>query len=788
MGISLEGKVSADDIQRVNDIRNHPQYEQGFESDFSFSGDNSDFSSGDSFSDMFSDGGGLDDLFGDGGSSGGSSSGFGQTSSGFDDVFGGQSSGGGFGFGGTGAQSTTFGSSGFNSGGAFASGGFNSPFSNSANQQTQQVQPDAMDKALDSFIDTSKTIGSILMEMINSIKLRNCDDFGYLSRNMIIAGGAMVPAGIAVGILGTIIGIYFLSFKGLPLHISLAGALSFTFGLGGIGVSALILEKQGEAEPNTTDVITEIPPSDDNVTQQYEDNIGDELDDLFGDDFDDIFNDSSSSIASAEPEEPEEEFVPKDDDVVDTLAALRKELDAVEENRVISRETLFDTFKPMLPTCTPDFSTVKNIEPNTSEFQTLETICLKALSNLANVQLEELDSSLESASENFFSYELRLKRINKVKKTDDLAREIEAYMRSGPKDTSVNAEVAIEGDFYKIVVTKGVSTVVTFGDIFRQEKCCQFFRDKSNKLPIITGIDEVGNIMLDDAKAFDTMLIAGKPRSGKSWYVLSILMSFMLFNSPEDVQFCIIDPKESNLFKTISLMPHVFGLHNDSRILNIFDDIIEIEAPRRKKLLDANRCDDIWALRKKGIQLPLLYIVIDEFMSVIGNIEKEQKEEFNGKLKVIISQFPSLGIRLIFVPHRATGTVDKTQRTMLQFTAAVRADKADVEDTLGITKWNRALTQPGDLAIKTSSMQEAVYARGAALTRDDGDNTLFIETAAKAFYKMGVDIPDMSNMRFAYNRDEEYIKKELGGEGNRVQYDASTIFKDIEDTDFNDLR
>jgi hypothetical protein len=235
-------------------------------------------------------------------------------------------------------------------------------------------------------------------------------------------------------------------------------------------------------------------------------------------------------------------------------------------------------------------------------------------------------------------------------------------------------------------------------------------------------------------------------------------------------------------------MPHVFGLHNDSRILNIFDDIIEIEAPRRKKLLDANRCDDIWALRKKGIQLPLLYIVIDEFMSVIGNIEKEQKEEFNGKLKVIISQFPSLGIRLIFVPHRATGTVDKTQRTMLQFTAAVRADKADVEDTLGITKWNRALTQPGDLAIKTSSMQEAVYARGAALTRDDGDNTLFIETAAKAFYKMGVDIPDMSNMRFAYNRDEEYIKKELGGEGNRVQYDASTIFKDIEDTDFNDLR
>ena len=36
--------------------------------------------------------------------------------------------------------------------------------------------------------------------------------------------------------------------------------------------------------------------------------------------------------------------------------------------------------------------------------------------------------------------------------------------------------------------------------------------------------------LLADAKYYDTMLIAGKPRSGKSWYVLSILMSLMLFN------------------------------------------------------------------------------------------------------------------------------------------------------------------------------------------------------------------------------------------------------------------
>lgn len=174
---------------------------------------------------------------------------------------------------------------------------------------------------------------------------------------------------------------------------------------------------------------------------------------------------------------------------------------------------------------------------------------------------------------------------------------------------------------------------------------------------MITGINELGEVILDDAKNFDTILIAGKPRSGKSWYVLSILMALMLFNPPEWVQFLIIDPKKSNLFKTMSLMPHVFGLHDDSNILKVLDDVIEVEAPRRKDMLASERCDDIWALRDKGIMLPILYIVIDEYITVINNLDKDQQKEFDTKFQVIISQLPSLGIRLLFVPHRATGIV-----------------------------------------------------------------------------------------------------------------------------------
>ena len=452
----------------------------------------------------------------------------------------------------------------------------------------------------------------------------------------------------------------------------------------------------------------------------------------------------------------------------------------------MSRQTLVNTFCTLFPQNTVKFADKKSIVVDSNDWKTLETICMKALANLANCTIEEVNSQLESAEETLFAYELRVKRINKVKKPDDLAKEIEIYMKDD-ENPNVAVTASISGDFYNIIISKGENPVVTFGDVFKLDYCKDFFLNEKNKLPMITGITDLGKVILDDAKNFDTMLIAGKPRSGKSWYVLSILMSLMLFNTPEDVMFIIVDPKESNLFKTMSLMPHVCGLHNDKEILKILDDIIEVEAPRRKKLLVDNRCDDIWALRKKGIKLPVLYLVIDEYITVINNLDKDQQKEFDGKIQTLISQLPSQGIRLLFVPHRATGVVNKTNRTMLQFTAAVRADVDDVIDTLGIQKWTRALTKPGDIALKSSSMPTATFVKGAALTTDDAENAEFIENAAKVFYKMGVDIPDTSNMLVASNRNEAEIQSLLGSSSNRVQYDASNILNDIDSMNLSDI-
>ena len=793
--------ISEDDLCRANSAVNHSDYLDGFDGGGGSGMD--DYGLGDLSMDSFfgesddNSGGSSSGFGGFGDSTGGSSSGFnafggGSSGGGFGDsgsAFGGNTFGGGgntFGgntFGGNtfGGGGNTFGGNAFGGGDNIFGGGFGqqnafgSPFGNPGPQQQQQAPPSRMDMAMDIGVETTKNIGAILLEMVKSFSLRTSDDIGYLSRNLIIGGGVMIPAGILVGLAGIATEVKALSFSGMGTQSLLSGFLTASFGLIGIGVSTMILDKMGEDIPNTEELIPDEPAGADNFIDDLESNAGGIADDLFGDDFDSFFDsefgNDLNDIAVTEPEE--EEFQP---DFGNTEEINFDELYAqVDENAAITRKKLFDTFVSMLKRNTLDFDKNDELDSSDSVFQKLQAVCIKAASRVIGCDMQEIDSSLYSAVDTLFSYVLRFERIPKLKRLDEFAREIEVYVRDGADDTATTASVVLEGDYYKIIITKGVNKIVTFGDIFKLDKCREFFLDEGNKLPMITGITDLGDVLLDDAKMFDTMLIAGKPRSGKSWYVLSVLMSLMLFNSPEDVQFLIIDPKKSNMFKTIALMPHVMGLHDDENILDILEDVITVEGERRKELLSKHRCDDIWALRKKGIKLDVLYIVLDEYITVINNLDKDEKKVFDNKFQTLISQLPFVGIRLIFVPHRATGIVDKTNRSMIQYACAVRSNPEDVKDTLDIPKWTRPLTRAGDMAIKTATMTDAKFAKGAALTTDDGDNTIFIENAAKVFYKMGVPIPDYHRLRIACNRDEEYIKSELNSDNNIVQYTVANI-------------
>ena len=133
---------------------------------------------------------------------------------------------------------------------------------------------------------------------------------------------------------------------------------------------------------------------------------------------------------------------------------------------------------------------------------------------------------------------------------------------------------------------------------------------------------------------------------------------------------------------------------------------------------------------------------------------------------------------MIFIPHRATSIVDKTTRTMLQFIAAVKADNIEVKETLGIKDWKEALVNKGDIALKTSDQREPVRVRGIGVGRTDNENMEIIKSAAKIFYKMGVEIPDWSHLKVCHNINIDEVKLELyGPDHSEVQFDETMDLK-----------
>lgn len=664
------------------------------------------------------------------------------------------------------------------------------PYNNQNQQNGQEVKQSEWDKLqsdiIDIFVKSFRALGKLAVEIKNSLKTKTADDMGYFSRNIILTGLSAGGLGIILGIFGTVIGSDILHMSNFPLQILASGVLMLGVGMAVLGTSAIFIIKNSDNIANI-----------DSVSNVNSDRVDNEMEDLFEDllDEDDFEEEESDYQLNDKQGDNEKEAldilddlfgssnndssndVPNFGNIGNNKVDFDNALDTVVENRYLNRKVLFDTFKTFFPINTPKFSERLEIVKDSEKFNYLETISLKAIGNASKSDFNDLKIHLDKAYETFFSYELRITRLRGLNKLEDIAREMEAYFRESSTDFSVHASVDIEGDFYKVIVTKGEESIITLGDVFLDKEACNFFLSEKNKLPIVSGITELGKVVLNDAKYYDATMISGKQRSGKSWYVLSYILSLALFNTPEDVQFIIVDPKGSTLFNTFALLPHVAGLHMGN-VIEIISDIIDNEAPRRRKLLADMKCENIWDLREKGIKLPVLYLVIDEYLTIVNSLEDILKKELDSKLQILLSELAYLGIRVLLIAHRSVGAVNKTNRTLFQYIACVRADISEIKTTLDAPKWNRALVNNGDIALRAFNMTDAIFVRGPAVTTTDEDNANLMRTAAKAFYKMGVDIPDMSSLKFAYNRNEQHIRDELSEDSNRVQYSNKDIFND----------
>ena len=202
------------------------------------------------------------------------------------------------------------------------------------------------------------------------------------------------------------------------------------------------------------------------------------------------------------------------------------------------------------------------------------------------------------------------------------------------------------------------------------------------------GVTASGRLSLDLTVDGPHGLIAGTTGAGKSELLQTLVSGLAVANSPEDLNFVLVDYKGGAAFRDCERLPHTVGLvtdldgHLTERALRS----LRAELKRREHVLaqaGAKDIEDYRDARRRSDQalpaLPRLAIVIDEFASLV--------EEFPDFIKglVGISQLGrALGVHLILATQRPSGVVSPEIRANSNFAIALRVvNPAESSDIIG---------------------------------------------------------------------------------------------------------
>ena len=628
---------------------------------------------------------------------------------------------------------------------------------NQFGQQQNQQQNNQEDKFEKALMSTGTASANFFKELAGSFKLSTVLDYKKGLNNTFIAS-------LVIGGLTLVFGI----FKHSALPISLASAL--TAGVALVGnffitrgntYKALIAQDEETSEPDdqtqpqdTTFNQTPTPDlpdifdeedtetsSTDSFDEDDMDSDGpfdddpfdddpfddepfdDEEDDLFDDEDDnDSDNDWKSSLPKTIPT-----ITPKEVTDEDRLGVLSK-LDTMD-SKMVSRQFIYESMLASSQKITPNYRDRKVIDEDSDKFNKMDTI-FSEIFDVLGIPEEDINN-ISKYTETLFVEYIEVERSSKKYKLEDFDQELTQILQKGYDGQGGDIRLSSKSEFIgKRMVTKifkGATPMVSVGDVIQNNK--DFYLDTSKEMPVIMGIDEEGREVKIDLAQAESILIAGKPRYGKSFTVRHMLTQAFLFNSPDKVNFYFGDVKDSasDYFKL--KLPHVKQFEsNPLKIMKMLEYITYTEAERRAKLFKEAgviKISDYHELKPEDSDMPYIYVVIDEMVGLANSLRKIMNEGdkntpkyiniYFGYLEKLITQLPAYGIRLIAVPHRVTNNyIPKTASDNMVFKVAVGADEELLKETLNVSQkqFGYKATNIGDLSIKTSLIKpEPFYAR-----------------------------------------------------------------------------
>lgn len=566
-------------------------------------------------------------------------------------------------------------------------------------------------------------------------------------------GGAVSVVGLVLRLFGLKIG----------MQLAIGGILSV--GLGSmLWLFCVESGKTCSSEYKDDNTEVEVPPPSisegDDLFAETDPNFGsfgDDLeDDTEDDDLDDFFSD----------DDEEDEFSWGDDDITEQPSEgedLSSALDSMPEieKGMYTRQYLYEQFVKILPCFKPNFSNMREYDEEDDEFLFWGEKLQEA--SMATGVAEDYLPELEGLSENLFTIVFKCNR-PKGFKPEVIGQELaNIYSYEMKKKSVVAFKVNPVGMSCYITLFTGEHEAIALKDMYKKYE--SFMLEPKNQIPVVVGVDTQGEVMGVDLKIIESMLVTGKPRSGKTWFVQCLLYQICAFNSPEDVNIYILDPKDAVSDYKRLYIPHIKQFEQtDAGVLKMLHRIIDVEAPRRRKLLGDAGCVKIWDYKERypDVKLPVIYLVIDEMATFASRMDKETKAEYRGMLRILITQLPSLGIRAIMIPHvLKDDLIEKTTSSLVMCRISVKGDAEDIQNVTGSTPkdFRHVLVHQGDMAVRIKEINpDTMFIQAPVLTLSSTKNEELFDYMRRVWGKL---LPESIKGSYAENAETDNEQEEL---------------------------
>lgn len=389
---------------------------------------------------------------------------------------------------------------------------------------------------------------------------------------------------------------------------------------------------------------------------------------------------------------------------------------------VITRQFIYERVTKVFKHITKNYADVEILDEDSSEFDMWLGYLNEAVDSLkSGADSKEARPVLVKVRKKLFYYilEINNKGVKGIKIDKLISSLVSLYAYD--KDTNkLNPAVYgtgndVGGMFY-IKIMRGSSVSVSIEDLLVANK--DFFLNTKNEFPCGLGLDIDGDPVLVDLLDVNALLITGEPRSGKSWALRNIMIQLMLFGSPRDVCFYICDPKDSISDYVRFRAPHIRRFESqDGAILETLRELVKVEGPRRKQVLSEAGCYKIQEYRAMhpNVDFPYVYVLIDEIVTLSERMDKDTKNEFQGLLMELVTQFPATGLRLILVPHIVKDDIIKKSISQnMPCRISVRGTPEHIELCTGMKCGNGEgqfpykLTKVGDMAVNMKAGNDTI--------------------------------------------------------------------------------